>query len=114
MYKECKKYEKKKLEFECEDDIRGKQVWVYAWKNRHEERICVKPNGEKRKFSVQVTVKEKVFFTLENLLDEMNKLMTSKVCRHLYNIRHQYAQVKSLKENLANNECIIHIDFSEK
>lgn len=83
MYRECKKCEKKQIEFECEDDIKGKQVWVYTWKNRHEERETVKPNGEKKKFSVQVTVKEKVFFTLENLLDEMNRLLSSEVCRHL-------------------------------
>jgi hypothetical protein len=113
MYRECKKCEGKQVEFESEDDIKGKQVWVYAWKNKHEERESVKPNGEKKKFSVQITVKEKVFFTLENLLDEVNKLMKSKICRHLFNIRHQYEQVRSLKENLEQNECIIHIDFSE-
>lgn len=83
MYRECKKCEKKQIEFECEDDIKGKQVWVYTWKNRHEERETVKSNGEKKKFSVQVTVKEKIFFTLENLLDEMNRLLSSNVCRHL-------------------------------
>lgn len=43
------------MQFECEDDIKGKQVWVYTWINRHEERETVKPNGEKKKFSVQVS-----------------------------------------------------------
>ena len=113
MYRECKMCEGKQIEFENEDDIKGKQVWVYTWKNKHEERESVKPNGEKRKFSVQVTVKEKVFFTLENLLVEMNRMMNSKICRHLFNIRHQYEQVRYLKENLGCNECIIHVDFSE-
>lgn len=73
----------------------------------------MKPNGEKKKFSVQVTVKEKVFFTLENLLDEMNRLLSSKVCRHLFNIRHQFKQVKSLKDDLSSNKCLFHVDFSE-
>lgn len=39
MYRECKKCERKQIEFECEDDIRGKQMWVYAWKNRHKENV---------------------------------------------------------------------------
>lgn len=38
MYRECKKCEKKQIEFECEYDIKGKQVWVYTRKNRHEEK----------------------------------------------------------------------------
>lgn len=115
MYRECKKCEKKQIEFECEYDIKGKQVWVYTRKNRHEEKETVKPNGEKKKFSGQVTVKEKVFFTLENLLDEMNKLLSSKVCRYLFNKRHQYEQEKSLKDHLSIklNECLVHVDFSE-
>lgn len=52
-------------------------MWVYTWKNRHEEWESVKPNGEKKKSSVQVTVGEKVFFTMENLLDEVNRIMNS-------------------------------------
>lgn len=78
MYTECKKCKKKKKnEFENEDDIKERQVWVYTWKNRHEEWESVKPNGEKKKSSVQVTVGEKVFFTMENLLDEVNRIMNS-------------------------------------
>lgn len=38
MYRECKKCEKKQIEFECEYDIKGKQVWVYIRKNRYEEK----------------------------------------------------------------------------
>lgn len=48
-----------------------------------------------------------------NLLDEMNRMIISKIYRHLFNIRHQCEQIRSLKENLESNECIIHVDFSE-
>jgi hypothetical protein len=82
MYRECKKCEGKQVEFEREDDIKGKQVWVYAWKNKHEEREGVKPNGEKKKFIVPIMAKEKVFLTSENLLDEVNKLLKSEICQH--------------------------------
>lgn len=51
MYRECKKCEKKQIEFECEY-IKGKQVWVYIRKNRYEEKEIVKLNGEKKIFSV--------------------------------------------------------------
>lgn len=32
---------------------------------------------------------------------------------HLYNWIHQFRQLRNLKENLKNNEMILHIDFSE-
>ena len=35
------------------------------------------------------------------------------LCPHVYNIRHQFKSYRELKENLGENEAILHIDFSE-
>lgn len=106
MYRECSMCKDKCLE--TNDYEEGKQVWVYTWQNRHEQRV-VKDKTQ----AVQITVKEKVFSTLSILVDEMNKELKNKFCRHVYNITHQYEKLKILKENIADKECIIHIDFSE-
>ncbi|XP_069109425.1 uncharacterized protein [Argopecten irradians] len=78
-----------------------------------EERENVKANGQINRFKVQVTVKEKVQYTLRNLLDETNATLASRICRHEFNISHQFNEIKNLKDNLNENECIVHIDFSE-
>ena len=38
--------------------------------------------------------------------------MTSKYCRHIFNTRHQYTQVRQMKLGLKEN-AMIHCDFSE-
>lgn len=44
----------------------------------------------------------------------LQSLLLHLVCRHLFLIiRHQYEQLKSLKDDLSSNECLVHVDFSE-
>lgn len=112
MYRECVKCREKTLRH-IEEFDEGRQVWVYCWQNRVEERENVKANGQINRFKVQVTVKEKVQYTLRNLLDETNATLASRICRHEFNISHQFNEIKNLKDNLNENECIVHIDFSE-
>ena len=71
---------------------------VYTWKNNHEERESVKPNGEAWTFSVQVTLKEKVFFAFENVLVQINRMMNSTLGINI-------------KEKLGCNECVIHVEI---
>ncbi|WAR20726.1 hypothetical protein MAR_014700 [Mya arenaria] len=106
MYRECCHCKNKRLETNEDED--RKQVWVYFWQNRHEQRI-IKDKTQ----NVQVTVKEKVHCTLSVLVDEMNEVLKSKYCRHVYNITHQHKQLNNLKDTLTDTECIVHIDFSE-
>ena len=39
--------------------------------------------------------------------------MLNKFKKHIFNIWHQYAQYRFLKESLNANECTLHIDFTE-
>jgi len=61
----------------------GKQVFVYEWQNRQEQRPI-----KGKIHNVQITTKEKVFGTLETILDELNKLLKTKFCKHVFNIVH--------------------------
>lgn len=36
-----------------------------------------------------------------------------KFFQHQFNIVHQYNEIKCLKENITQEDCIIHMDFSE-
>ena len=72
----------------------------------------MKTNKNGQTVSVKLTRKETVESTLQNMLNEFNKQI-ARFKKHLFTIRHQYAQYRHLKGTLATNECMIHIDFSE-
>ena len=86
----------------------GKQIFVFEWQNRQEQRTF---KGKSQ--NVQITSKQKVHCTLSTLVEDMNILLKNKYCRHVFNITHQYRELSKLKENISENECILHIDFSE-
>lgn len=86
----------------------GKQTWVHCWKTRHEQRQI-----KEKTQNIQITVKEKIECTLEVLLGDLELELKKKYCRHVYNIKHQYEQIKTLKEKITETECIVHVDFSE-
>ena len=68
--------------------------------------------GEKSQHIVNVTSKEKEMGSLKVLFDE-TKSGLQRVSKHLFNIRNQYQSLRYLRQNLLNNEIVIHIDFSE-
>jgi len=61
---------------------------------------------------VKVTTKEIVHEPLEKVIVKFNEMM-KKFKTHFYNITHQFLQYRYLKGSLCENECMIHIDFSE-
>jgi len=106
MHRKCSICAERKLEINGFEE--GKQVYVYEWRNRQEQRLI-----KGKIHNVQITTKEKVFGTLETILDERNKLLKTKFCKHVFNIVHQHCAIKRLKEDITEKECLTHIDFSE-
>ena len=49
----------------------------------------------------------------EHLLEDFEKAMKDKVCKHLFNIQHQYTQLQSLHRSLKEDEVIFHFDYAE-
>lgn len=81
-----------------------------------------KPSGGERektkdgrivKFTVHLTTKDKVYGTIKSLNDDFSELLQTKIGRHIYNIKHQYATLRELKENLTEHEMVLHVDFAE-
>ena len=59
------------------------------------------------------TVKQRCEGSSEHLFDDFEKEMKAKVCKHLFNIHHQYTQLQSLHRSLREEEAIVHVDYAE-
>lgn len=111
MYRECPNCVDKELQISAFDP--GAQTFWHTWKAKAEEREKKKKDGTKEKITVHLTVKEKIEGTLHILLEDFSTDLKQKLGKHVYNIRHQYAALRGLKENLREDEVILHIDFAE-
>ncbi|XP_052255952.1 uncharacterized protein LOC127861484 isoform X1 [Dreissena polymorpha] len=89
----------------------GKIIEWKMWKNKRIERE-ITLNGEKQVKKSNMTLKSQESGTIETLIGEMHEEI-SRLARHEFNIKHQYKRLHQLKQNLTDNEVIIHIDFSE-
>lgn len=65
-----------------------------------------------QKDNIETTFKKKVKTTLDDLIELFNDMLV-KFKHHAFNIRQQYRYSRELKRNIAENECVIHVDFSE-
>uniref|UniRef100_A0A8D8WWA4 Uncharacterized protein n=1 Tax=Cacopsylla melanoneura TaxID=428564 RepID=A0A8D8WWA4_9HEMI len=81
------------------------------WDTIVEEREKIKGN-ETIQFKVKVSSKITERGTVSQLGQSFNDEL-SKFKKHVFNIKNQYKAYRTLKENLHDNETVIHIDFSE-
>ena len=63
--------------------------------------------------STKLTAKCVKHGTLKELKVLFDHTVRTEFSKHVYTLRHQFRAYRSLKETLQNNECVIHIDFSE-
>lgn len=111
MYRDCPKCVEKELLTSNFDP--GAQTSWHVWKTKAEEREKKRKDGTKDKFTVHLTVKEKLEGTLQSLLEDFSTGVKEKLGKHVYNIRHQHAAIHGLKESLREDELVLHIDFAE-
>lgn len=111
MYRTCSTCQDKKIPLNDQVNLSKQTTWK-MWKNRQNEIPVKGKDGQMGTKLTNRVVKEIEHGTLENLDIEINQEV-QKVCRHVYNIGHQYKVLRNLKEKLTEEEVIIHIDFSE-
>ena len=111
MYRECSNCKNKALQILPFEE--GGQTWWHHWQHKAEEREKKAKDGGTEKFTVHLTTKEKVYGTLQVLIDDFSEMLQAKIGRHIYNIKHQYATLRKLKENLTEEEVLLHVDFAE-
>jgi len=61
---------------------------------------------------LSVTVKEKVEKPVREVLTLVDE-NTKDYLGHLHRTSHQHKTMKNLKENLGDNDLVVHVDFSE-
>jgi hypothetical protein len=81
----------------------GMQVEFYSWNTVTE--IYEKDGKNVR---TQKVVKERIQTTVEHFLNDAQDLVKTKFCNHVFNIRHQFCSLKSLRDNLQTNEILLH------
>jgi hypothetical protein len=99
---------------ECRDIIistskvdKNEEVNWTQWQTRREKRIVKKIEKD-----VNVTVKTEETGDIGTLIDKFSDDMTRfKV--HFFNIENQLKHFRYLKENMKENEALIHVDFAE-
>lgn len=69
-------------------------------------------NGEESGKTSTITVKKNVMTTEDALANEFHDRLF-RFRQHIFNIRWQYGAYRQLRENMRNNECLLHVDFSE-
>ncbi|XP_064601012.1 uncharacterized protein LOC135467176 [Liolophura sinensis] len=84
------------------------QVEYWQWVSKKTERVLKSSEVKEQR----VTSKDKISERLVDVVNLFQKQM-KQFQRHLFNIRHQFASLRQLKENLKDNECIIQLDFAE-
>lgn len=89
-------------------DVMDKQSFYYKWSKQKQTR----PSHKGGEIKVIVTTKLRVTGTGREMLLALNKCLPEFV-KHCYRISHQYNFIKNLKDRLTQEECILHIDFSE-
>jgi len=90
------------------EELASERVIYQQWVNRATE-IHTK-EGPKQ---IQRTSKVEENETIETLLSETNKLLRQRFLKHVFNIKHQYHELKQVRDCLPETEAIIHVDFSE-
>jgi hypothetical protein len=111
MYRECLTCSEKAVTTQASEHDLGKQVQWKKWATRRVEKIK-KVQGEEIQYITSITERQEEQGTIQTLIEDFQASL-KKTCRHLYNIKHQYIALRNLRENMDDNEVIVHIDFSE-
>ena len=109
MYRTCQECVGKKVTLLTSEYDPNLMTFYYSW-----ETITVdwqNKSGENE--TTKKTVKIRIESTLQELIDDFNAIMTHKFTKNIYNIRHQYSEMRHLKSTMKDNEVLLHIDFSE-
>lgn len=110
-YRECQQCSQKKVPLQNHDPGQKWKKWI----TRRVERPNKKESSEDKTTAVSVTLKEEQqcsLCSLSALIDDFQEQI-AKIVRHLFNIKHQYKALRTLRENSKDSEVVIHIGFSE-
>ena len=106
MDDECSKCKEKWFEIPKHDNT--VEITYPRWQTKRELRSV----GKSQEKMVTITVNEPVVQSVGTMMDRFREHM-QKFRKHIFNIRNQYSFWRQRTEDLKENECLVHIDFSE-
>jgi len=109
MFDDCDKCKTNRVEYNREhqhDDVQ----W-FEWTIKNEKRT-IKVGRKSEEKTITLTIKEKRESSISDLVDMFEEQMV-RYKKHLFTIKNQYAYYRIKRQSLEDNECMIHIDFSE-
>ncbi|XP_064613992.1 uncharacterized protein LOC135477727 [Liolophura sinensis] len=110
MYQQCEKCREKlgdmykNIEKKSSDEV----VTYYEWQNCYEDRV----SAQGKQISVKVVKKVQQRATIAALC-QLFEAELAILMPHQYRIFHQFTAIKDIKQRLAEDECVLQIDFSE-
>jgi hypothetical protein len=109
MQRNCDKCRQKRVNFsEVGDD---KNTHSTCWSEWNAEKVIFESDGKQKES--RIVKKQLKFGSVEELKDKFSVELSSVLCPHVYNIRHQFNAYRQLKQSLSSAEAVLHIDFSE-
>ena len=102
----CKSNEVQTKQHDENQEIKW-QEWTTVKENR-----AIKRDKETKVKEITITKKVLICSTIKDLREKF-QIDIMKYKKHQFNIRNQFKHYRQTKQNLRENECFIHIDFSE-
>lgn len=90
------------------DNASTQKTWYYCWVT---EKI-VRPGAKGKMYNVVITRKKQIECTVDNIIATFNDSIP-KFFAHYYTTNYQFRALNIIKENLAENEIHLVIDFSQ-
>ncbi|KAI4811884.1 hypothetical protein KUCAC02_014755 [Chaenocephalus aceratus] len=111
MYNECPHCKGQEFAIAAEVNLQA-NVKLTQWSTETVIREKKNKDGKKDKVPMKITVKKKKDIVLADLL-EMFQGQLRHFKRHTFNIKSQFTHYRELRKSMTNQECLIHVDFSE-
>ena len=105
MYRECPDCKDNRVDF-IDTDL-NKEVEWFQWQTHSEIRI-VHDKEKKVSYVTKDTCQGSAYDLLQKFESELQRYS-----KHLFNVRWQYQFLRETKEELPDDGCVIHVDFSE-
>jgi len=112
MYKRCRTCKDKTFLAMIDPDTKNNIVSWNEWVTRTTPFTTKLSDGTSTVVDAKNTTLEKKVASTEKLVELTNNDLP-RFSIHLYNIAHQFTRIKELKESLAEDQVVVHFDYSE-
>ena len=112
MYRTCNTCKDKTFPTTLDPSTKGNIIAWDEWVTKSVPLIKKCKDGSTEEKEVKNVLLEKRHTSIEKLV-ELTQDHLPNLSRHIFNIKHQFERLRSLRENLNQNDIVVHIDYTE-